>query len=120
MDLEKAYDRVKMEMRMYDVGGKLLNGIHGIILAAWSVLESNEVRVSIQDRWCCKTGVYHAPWLFNVYIGCSDEIGESEDEEERGGDYLAPCLQMTWFCVASRKKTYGQWWDVLLRYVEEV
>ena len=32
MDLEKAYDRVNMEalwqvLRMYDVGGKMLNGI---------------------------------------------------------------------------------------------
>ena len=35
MDLEKAYDRVNREalwqvLRMYDVGGKLLNGIKSI------------------------------------------------------------------------------------------
>ena len=36
--------------------------------------------------------------------------GESED-------CLASCMQMTWFCVVCRKKTKGQWWDVLPRCV---
>ena len=34
--------------------------------------------------------------------------GEDGSELSRGGesgDYLASCMQMTWFCVASRKKT---------------
>ena len=29
-------------------------------------------------------------------------------------------MQMTWFCVVSRKKTRGQWWNVLLRCEGEV
>ena len=29
-------------------------------------------------------------------------------------DCLGPCMQTTWFCVVSRRKTCGQWWEVLL------
>ena len=36
---------------------------------------------------------------------------------EESGDCLASCMQMTWFCVVSRRKTRGRWWDVLLRCV---
>ena len=28
-------------------------------------------------------------------------------------------MQMNWFCVASRRRTRGRWWDDLLRCVEE-
>ena len=38
MDLEKAYDRINREalwqvLRMYEVGGKLLNGIKSVLLS---------------------------------------------------------------------------------------
>ena len=71
-----------------------------------------------------------SPWLFNGYMnGGMKEVkvgmgrrGVSflEDEREReSGDCLASCMQMTWFCVVSRRRTRGQWWDVLLRCVGE-
>ena len=49
MDLETAYDRVSRGslghvLRMYDVGGKLVNGI--------------------------KTGMYHVPLTFQCIYGC--------------------------------------------------
>ena len=52
------------------------------------------------------------PWPFNVY-GRSDEEGEGGDGVERSeipgewerGDYLVSCIQMTWFCVMSWRKT---------------
>ena len=52
MDLEKAYDRVNREalwqvLRMYDVGGKLLNDLRVCMLTVWPVLEYREVRVSV-------------------------------------------------------------------------
>ena len=46
-----------------------------------------------------------------------------EGSEISGGkkseDCLSSCMEMTWFCVLSRRKSYGQWWDVLLRCVDE-
>ena len=39
---------------------------------------------------------------------CSDEIGENGSEIPgggEGGDYLASCMQMTWFYVVNRKGT---------------
>ena len=44
IDLEKAYDRVNREallqvLRMYDVGGKLLNGIRSMYINSVAVLE---------------------------------------------------------------------------------
>ena len=29
-------------------------------------------------------------------------------------DCLGSCMQTTWFCVVSRRKTWGQWWEVWL------
>ena len=45
---------------------------------------------------------------------------EEEQEFRKGesGDFLASSMQMTWFRMASQRKTKEQWWNVLLRCVE--
>ena len=47
-----------------------------------------------------------SPMLFNVYM---DEVMKEVKMEmgRRGesGDYVASCMQMTWFCVVSRRRT---------------
>ena len=52
MDLEKAYDRVNREalwqvLRMYDVGGKLLNGIKSMYVNSLACVRVKDVRVSV-------------------------------------------------------------------------
>ena len=48
-------------------------------------------------------------WLFNIYMDVlmkelKMEMGRRGVREE-SGDYLVSCMQMIWFCVASRRKT---------------
>ena len=70
MGLEKTYNRVNREvMRMYDVGGKPLNGIKSVyvnILAFVRVkgCKSECIRIDSGIRQVC----FMSPWLFNVYI----------------------------------------------------
>ena len=75
MDLENAYDRVNRKAlwqvlrMMYDVGGKLLNGIKSIYV-------NNLVCVKVKggDSECfrinsgVRLGCIVSPWIFNVYI----------------------------------------------------
>ena len=72
MDLEKAYDRVNREtlsqvLRMYDVGGKLLNSIKSIYVNSLAC-----VRVKVSESECfrinigVRQGYIMIPWLFNV------------------------------------------------------
>ena len=72
--LQKAYDRVNKEalwqvLRMYDVGGKLLNGIKSMYVNSLAY-----VRVKGGESECCRinSGVRKGrimfPWLFNVYM----------------------------------------------------
>ena len=50
----------------------------------------------------------------------NDERGENRNGKEgENGDYLASCMQITWFCVVSRRSTSERWWDGLLRCVGE-
>ena len=73
MDLEKAYDRVHREvlwlmLRMYNVGGKPLNGIKSMHVNSLAC-----VRVKGGDSECFRTvsgvrqGCIMSLWLFNVY-----------------------------------------------------
>ena len=71
MDLEKAYDRVNWEalwqvLRMYDVGGKVLNGIKGMYVNSLTCVrvKGGESECFIIDSEVC----IMAPWLFNVYM----------------------------------------------------
>ena len=52
MDLEKTYDRVNREvlwhvLRMYDVGGKLLNDIKSFYVNSLDCVREKDVRVSV-------------------------------------------------------------------------
>ena len=82
MHLEKAYDRVNREalwqiLKMYDMGGKLLNGIKSMYVNSLSC-----VRVKGVESECFRidsgveTGVYHVPLAFQCMYGCIDERGE--------------------------------------------
>ena len=73
MNLEKAYDRVNREalcqvLRMYDVGGKLLNGIQSIYVNSLAC-----VRIKRSESECLvidsdvRPGCIIFSWLFNVY-----------------------------------------------------
>ena len=60
-----------------------------------------------------ETTMYHIPWLFSVYSGTVMKEVKTEMARRgvrfrrRGesGNCLVSCMQMTWFCVVSRKKT---------------
>ena len=68
--------------------------------------------------------MYDVPFALQCIYEFSDE-GEDGDGEEGsetsggGKKSLAFCMQMTWFCVVSPRKTRGRWWNVLLRCIEE-
>ena len=74
MDLEKSYDRVSREalwqvLRMYDVGGKLLNCIKGMYVNRLACVkvkggESECFRINSGVRQGC----IKSPWPFNVYM----------------------------------------------------
>ena len=75
MDLEKVYNRVNMEapwqvLIMYDVGGKLLNGIKGMYVNSLVYVrvmgggESKCFRINSGVRQGC----IMSPCLFNVYM----------------------------------------------------
>ena len=73
MDLEKTYDRVNMEalwqvLRMYDVGGKLLNGIKSVYVNSLACVrvkgcDSDRFRIDSDVRQVC----IMSPWPF-MYI----------------------------------------------------
>ena len=118
MDLQKAYDRVNREavwqvLRMYDVGGKLLNGIKSMYINSLAY-----VRVKGGESECSRinsdvTRVYHVPLGLQCTYGRSDEGGKNwEGSEIRGGGKSGgcrqSCMKRTWFYVASRRKTLGR------------
>ena len=108
VELEKAYDRVNREvlwqiLRMYDVVGKLLNGIRSMYvnsLACVRVMggESECFRINSGVRQGC----IMSPWLFNVYINAMmEDVKMGIGRREESGDCLASCMQNTWFCGVS-------------------
>ena len=119
MVLEKAYDRVDREtlwqvLRMYDVSGKLLNGIKSVYVANLDCVrvkggESECFRIDSGDRQVC----IMSHWLFNVYMDAvMKEVkmgmgrrGVRFQEKGKEGACSASCMLMTWFCVVSRRKT---------------
>ena len=53
-----------------------------------------------------RQGCIMFPWLFNVYIDAvMKEVKMGIGRREESRDCLASCMQMTWFCVVSRRKT---------------
>ena len=76
-DLEKTYDRVTREalgqvLRMYNVAGKLLNGIKGMYVHSLGC-------VRVKEGVSCPLG-------FSMYIWM-----------ERREDFLCSCMQIIWF-----------------------
>ena len=72
--IKKAYDKVSREalwqvLRMYDVGGKLLNGIKSIYVDSSGCVR---VKGGESDRFRIDSGVRQRcimfPWPFSVYI----------------------------------------------------
>ena len=115
IDLENMYDRVTREvlwqvLRMYDVAGKLFNGIKSMYVDSLACVrvkggKSEWFRVDSRVRQGC----IMFPWLFNVYMDV--EVKMEMGRRGESGDYLASCMQMIWFCVVIRRL----WWDGLLR-----
>ena len=78
IDLEKAYDRVNRGavwrvLRIYDVSGKLLNGIKSMCfnsLACVKVRWEGKSECSTIDSGVRQGGIM-SPWLLNVYM---DEV----------------------------------------------
>ena len=80
MDLGKAYDRVNRKilcqvLRMYNVGGKLLNGIKSVYVNTLACVrvkgcESECFRIDSGVRQVC----IMSPWLFNVYMDAVMEL----------------------------------------------
>ena len=73
MDLEEAYDKVNRKalwktLRMYDVSGKLLNGIKSMYVDR---LSSVKVKNGERECFSVDSGVRQScvisPWLFNMY-----------------------------------------------------
>ena len=61
-----------------------------------------------------ETGLHYVPMAFQCIYGCNDERGENGDGKEgsevyvaggENGEYLISCMEMTWFCVVSRRRT---------------
>ena len=103
IDLEKAYDRVNMEalwqvLRMYDMGGKLLNGIKSMYINSLACVrvkggESECFRINSGVRW-----VYHVLMALQCIYGLSENGDEEEGCETSGeGKWRLPgsCMQMT-------------------------
>ena len=77
----KPYSRVNRKalwqvLRMYDVGGKLLNSIKSMYINSKAC-----IRVKGGESECFRitsgeTGVYHTPLALQCIYGCSDEGGE--------------------------------------------
>ena len=87
MELEKAYDRVNRKalwqlLRMYDLSGKLLNGIKSMYVDNLAC-----VRVKGCESKCFRIDngvrrVYHVPMDLQCIYERSDEGGENGDNEE--------------------------------------
>ncbi len=81
MDLEKAYDRVDRKglwetLRVYGVGGKLLEGVRSFYEnASASVRVNGELSESFKVKVGVRQGCVMSPWLFNIYMdGCIREV----------------------------------------------
>ena len=79
MDLEKAYDRINREvlrqvMRMYDVDGKLLNGIKRMYVNSLACVRAK----GGENEYL----VYHVPLTLQCIYGHRNVGGENGDGEE--------------------------------------
>ena len=120
MDLEKAWEALWQVLRIYDVGDKLLNGIRSMHINSLTCVrvkegESEYFRINSDVRQGCIIST----WSFNVYMDAVMKMKMGMGRREESEDCLSSCMQMNWFCVVSRKKNCGRWWDFSLRCVGE-
>ena len=97
---------------MYDVGGKLLNGIMNIYV---NNLACARVKGCESECFGIYSGVRQvciiSPWLLNVYTEAvmkelKMRMGRKGVRfQEEGRDCLTSCMQMIWFIVVSQRKT---------------
>ena len=53
-----------------------------------------------------RQGCIMSPWLFNVYMDAvMKEMKIDMGRRGESGDCLVSCMQMTWFCAESQRKT---------------
>ena len=94
-------------LRMYDAGSKLLNDIKSVYVNSLACVrvkryESDYFRIDSAVIQVC----IMPPWLFNVYMDVvMKELKMGMGRREKSRDCLPSCMQMTWFCVVSRRKT---------------
>ena len=74
IDLEKTYDRVNRKalwqvLRMYDMGGKLLNGIKSMYIdSSASVRIKGGISEQFRIDSGARQGCIMSLWLFNIYV----------------------------------------------------
>ena len=91
---------------MYDVGGKLLNGIKSIYFVSLACVR---VKEGESERFKFDSGVRQSCimslWLFSVYKDTvMKEVKTLRGRMGENGDYLDSCMQISWFYVMSWKK----------------
>ena len=101
---------------MYDVWGKLLDGIRSMYVDSLACvrvkwIESEWFRIDNGVRQAC----FMSPWLFSVYMDAvMKEVKMEMGRKGESGDYLASCMQMKWFCLDLRVMV-GQFAEVCRR-----
>ena len=88
-------------------GGKPLGGIKSMYVHSLGWVR---VKLGGSGRFRIDTGVRQghimSPCLFNMYMdSVMKEMEMGMRRRGESGDYLASCMQMTWFCVVSRRRT---------------
>ena len=96
---------------MYDVCGKIFSGIKSMYVDS---LDSFRVKWVESEQFRIDSGVRQgfimSPWFFNVYMyAAMKEV--KMGMRRKGVRFLeegrveASCMQKTWFCVVSRRRT---------------
>ena len=93
--MEKVYEKVIREaiwqiLRMYNISGKLLNGIKSMYVNSLACLRVKGVEI-FQNLKYCEARLCHAPLALYCVYGCSDErsengAGENGSEVSGGGE----------------------------------
>ena len=111
IDLKKAYDSVNREalwqgLKMYDVRSKRLSEIKRIYVdsSACVRVKGGKSELFRMDSGL-RQGCIMSLWLFSVYMDAVKVVNMGMGRRGESGDYLASCMQMTWFCVMSRRRT---------------
>ena len=130
MDMEKAYDRANREalwqvLRMYNVGGKLMNGIKSVYVNSLPCVRAkgggNEgFRINSGVRqWCVMS-----PLALYVYMDVVMELKIGMGKrgvrfiEEKRKWRLPALLYADDLADLVSRRTLGRWWEGFLRCVE--